>query len=527
MVDIQILQTALLECNNDMRVFKKTYSMLVDQIYLDTHFLPPNARIKQRIWHIINTIHTHVTCKMCNNIVRWCEAKNTYSLCCSQSCSRKDPDRIAKQTATNLQRYGVDNPSKSKQIHEKVKHTNLLKFGSEYASQSRDIKNKVKQTNLTRRGHTSPFSCPSVKAKIKTTVITKYGVDHINKRHINPVVYEKLNSAAWLVQEHRINQRTLTEIAYELNVSDVTIGNYMRLHNIDTEHFFQSQPERDIVTIIQEHTPGLEILTNIQTIIPPKELDIYIPSLNIAIEYCGLFWHSDAFVSKQYHKDKLNACEAQGIRLITIFEDEWVHNRELIINKILNILNLKYTLKVFARKCIIKSVNSKEKSNFYNQYHIQGTGPGSITYGLYYNNQLVSCMTFIKKKDEVYELNRYATSCAVVGGFSKLLRYFTTQHPTFKEIISFADLRWSQGRVYEINGFELAHITPPIYEYIINWKRVHRSLYCKKVAVNKIKEYNMQLTEAQNMKNANILKIWNCGLKKYKLLNRKVDANIT
>ena len=63
-------------------------------------------------------------------------------------------------------------------------------------------------------------------------------------------------------------------------------------------------------------------------ILEGKEVDILISSLGIAFEFNGLRWHSEEFgKDKNYHLNKLNECNKQGIKLIQIFEDEYVNNK--------------------------------------------------------------------------------------------------------------------------------------------------------------------------------------------------------
>lgn len=82
-----------------------------------------------------------------------------------------------------------------------------------------------------------------------------------------------------------------------------------------------SKAEREIGYIIEEM--GFDIIRNDRSLLDNLELDIYIESEKLAIEYCGIYWHSEKFKDKKYHINKLQRCEALGIRLITIFEDEW------------------------------------------------------------------------------------------------------------------------------------------------------------------------------------------------------------
>jgi hypothetical protein len=250
-------------------------------------------------------------------------------------------------------------------------------------------------------------------------------------------------------------------------------------------------------------------------LIPPFEIDIYLPERKIAIEYCGLYWHSEeSGKDKNYHLNKLNHCNELGIRLITIFEDEWLYKQDIVIDKLLHIISSRTTPRVYARNCEIVNVTKKQRDKFMERHHIQGDGPGSITYGLRYNDQLVAVMTLIKKANHVWILNRYATSIGVTGGFSKLVNHFACNNQ-WDTIVSFADRRWSEGNVYYKNGFVLDNTLAPDYQYIIGSNRVHKFNFRHSTMAKKLKKYDPAISESANMTNNNIKKIWNCGLLRF------------
>ena len=60
---------------------------------------------------------------------------------------------------------------------------------------------------------------------------------------------------------------------------------------------------------------------NTKAIIPSQELDVYLPDLNLALEYNGLWFHSSLFLPDNYHKDKTDRCQEKGVRLIHVFDD--------------------------------------------------------------------------------------------------------------------------------------------------------------------------------------------------------------
>ena len=219
----------------------------------------------------------------------------------------------------------------------------------------------------------------------------------------------------------------------------------------------QSKSEVELIDFIKSIYDG-DVLTKNRDIIKPKELDIYIPDKDIAFEYCGLYWHNEKHKGKKYHLDKLKDAESKNIRLIQIFEDEWENNKYMVKQKIKHLLDLNDNEKIYARKCEIKNVNVKDKNNFLNNNHIQGKDNSSIRLGLYYNDELISVLTFGKLRKSLgssseegqYELIRFASSIdkLIIGGFSKLLTYFIKEYNP-KYIKTFADLRWSIGILYE------------------------------------------------------------------------------
>ncbi len=103
-------------------------------------------------------------------------------------------------------------------------------------------------------------------------------------------------------------------------------------------HSGPSKGEQEIVKYLK-----LIGITGIQQsnrgILKQLELDIYIPSHNIAIEYDGLYWHSNKFKPNNYHLNKTELCEKKGIQLIHIFENEWVYEQDLVKKRLWNLFN--------------------------------------------------------------------------------------------------------------------------------------------------------------------------------------------
>jgi hypothetical protein len=262
---------------------------------------------------------------------------------------------------------------------------------------------------------------------------------------------------------------------------------------------------------------NMNIIENSKQIISPLELDIFIPSHNLAIEFDGLYWHSEVYKDKNYHLNKTELCQSKNIRLIHIFEDEWLFKKEIVKSRLKNMLGLTQN-KVYGRKCVIKEVTPKEAKIFLENNHIQGNVNSKIRLGLYYNNVLIGLMTFgglrknlgNKSNENIYELFRFCnlSNYIIIGGADKLLKHFI-KHYKPKEIISYADRRWSQGDLYNKLNFIFSHNTKPNYFYLVNDKRENRFNYRKDMLVKE--GFDKNKTEHDIMLERKIYRIYDCG----------------
>jgi very-short-patch-repair endonuclease len=164
------------------------------------------------------------------------------------------------------------------------------------------------------------------------------------------------------------------------------------------------------------------------------ELDEYIEEKKLAIELDGLYWHSDeAKPDPLYHLNKTEMCEKLGIRLIHIFDVEWILKNEIVKSRIMSLFGI-YSRTIYARSCEVRVLHDKSESGkFQDENHIQGAVWSSIDIGLYYGDELVSLMTFggcrLDKSHE-WELLRFCSklNTRVVGGAGKLLKYFEKKY---------------------------------------------------------------------------------------------------
>lgn len=344
----------------------------------------------------------------------------------------------------------------------------------------------------------------------------KAGWIHPNGAHITEEVQHLLNDPDWFKLHHFTMQKSLTEIAHEIQVDPTTV--HRRFQTLDIgvpQQFPVSKNEKEIGDFL-EHL-GVQVVRNTRSVIAPMELDIYLPEYKLAIEHCGLYWHSSAHKSPQYHKNKLAACTNAGVRLITLFEDEWQFNSTIVKQKLSHILNKSTQPSIAARKCEIDTnISTLAKKTFLNANHIQGDGPGSIVVGLRYGGELVALMCFVNQHSTAV-LNRFATSCVVPGGFQRLLKAFVARNPQFSTIVSFADLRWSEGSVYANSGFILSATIPPDYYWVKGLLREHKFNFRHSRLASRFTNYDPAKTEVQNCNANGWLQLYDCGKQKWNL----------
>jgi len=287
-----------------------------------------------------------------------------------------------------------------------------------------------------------------------------------------------------------------------------------------------SKSEKEILNFVLKHTNAVP---NTKKVIYPYELDIYVPAENFAIEYNGLMFHSEGSyskgkignINKNYHLQKTELCEEKGIQLFHVFENEWIDPIKQEIWKSVIMSKLGFTERIFARKTEIRIVQNKEKDLFLEQNHLQGTCNSKINIGLYFNNSLVSIMTFSKSrfsKKYEYELLRFASklNTTVVGGGSKLIKFFEEQYKP-KSLISYANRRWSTGNFYKAVGFKFSHNSGPNYFYFKSGSLVleSRNKYQKHKLHKVLENFNPKLSEQDNMFNNDYRRIYDSGNKIY------------
>jgi hypothetical protein len=511
-----------------------------------------NPTFPQRIWHILKDIPHKNKCgnPKCNNPTTFIVFTKGYLRSCCPTCAQHNPQTIEKIKSTNLKKYGVEYALASKEVIEKKKQTCLKHYGVDNPTKSQVVLDKIKANNMEKYGIEWILCDQEKKEK---AVFEKYGVKNVQQdKSIKEKTATTHKSMFFdtLYNTNRLNGLVIPLFSKEEYIDGGYYKDYKFKCNKCNTIFLDCLEDGDIprcpkcfktISIFEseifEYTKSLIgedniIKKNKKILIGNRELDIYIPSKSLAIECDGLFWHGEfnGNKDKNYHLSKTIECEKKNIKLIHIFDDEWNTKKEIVKSKIKHLLGLNNSKKIYARECKIREISSLEKKIFLNENHVQGNDVSSISYGLFCNCELVSVMTFCKKrvfmnlkKDMLneYELSRFASikDYNVIGGAGKLLSYFIKLYKP-KKIISYADRRWSVGNLYEKIGFKKINDGNPNYWYFSygkNYKRFHRFGFAKHTLQKRLNNFDPNLTEWENMKNNGWDRIWDCGSFKYEM----------
>ncbi len=285
-------------------------------------------------------------------------------------------------------------------------------------------------------------------------------------------------------------------------------GNYCQLCN--TSSYGKSHGENELKEFVNKYVTVIQgektILSDSKDKRRNKEIDIFLSEFNIGIEYNGVYHHCSNFKHKNYHLDKLNLAKKNRIDLIQFWEFEWEEKRDIVKSIILARINV-FEKVIYGRKTIKKEINSKEANEFFSKNHIQGFRGANKYTGLFYDNELVSCISIGSDGEIVRFANKL--NHKVIGGFSKLLKNSGAKY-------SFVDKRLFTGKSYENSEqFEFAYDTKPNYFYWKNKRVFSRIQFQKHKLKDKLELFDEGLTEFENMDRNGYLRIYDCGNQKW------------
>ena len=433
---------------------------------------------------------------------------------------------------TLMDKYGVDSPLKSEIIKNKVKKTNLKLYGSAWGLGNKEIQNKIKKTLKEKYNVENISQIAEINNKNKDIARFKMYNSMVSGSRLNNCVTALFDFSNYSGVGYYTKYKFKCSTCNKEFEDHIKSGHIPQCQECFPKNLPYSNEEMELYEYIKLFIPESNIIRNSKSILPSgKELDIYIPSKNLAIEYNGLYWHSEISGNKDklYHISKTDECNLLNIQLIHIFSDEWYNSKDIVKNRIRHILQFDKENTTYARNCTLAEISSKQKNVFLKQNHLQGSDNSSIKIGAYNSGELVAVMTFSKprialgRKNKTisineYELTRFATSKNVIGISSKLLSYFIKKYIPSK-IISYADRRWSTGNLYKVLGFKLISATKPNYWYTSDHiNKIHRFNFRKNVLNKKLEIFDSNLTEWENMKLNKYDRIWDCGSLKYELV---------
>jgi len=484
-----------------------------------------NHSFKEGLYCHINSINQIPKCE-CGNSLEFISLSKGWRKFCSVKCQTNSKSINQKRKETLIKKWGVDNPMKSREIKLKFNQIILEKWGVDNISKLESTKDKVKKTNL-----------------------EKWGVEYISQLdHVKSSLSKKMKKKSRELNDIRLKnlEKTISQKIQEFGIKFISFEDTSLYNMSHGDHHFQihkntlndrikwgntictvcnkiesgSDSEKQLLGFIRDNYRG-EIIENDRKTIG-LEIDVLIPELKLGFEYNGLYWHSDIYKSKNYHQQKTQRCQDIGIKLITIWEDDWKFKTDIVKSRILNLLG--GSKKIWARNCEIREVSDAESKKFIESNHIQGHCISKFRLGLFHLDRLVSLMTFGKLRkslgnshvDGNWELLRFCNliGYSVVGGASKLISEFIRKYKPVK-IISYADRSWSSGALYRRLGFKFIGDTHPNYYWVVNGVRRNRFNFRKDRLVKE--GFDPDKSESQIMKDRGYWRIWDSGSTKWSL----------
>lgn len=332
---------------------------------------------------------------------------------------------------------------------------------------------------------------------------------HYNRYEYNdPRGYENCKEPRWVTckthgdflvtMDNHINNRSgCPKCSHKISLAETDISNYLK----------------DL---------GLTVV-NTYKLLNRKHIDIFLPDLNIGIEYNGLYYHGERMKpNTQYHKEKMNVAHQQGISLIQIFEDEYLHKKDIVLKSLKNKTG-KNPLVYDGRNLDVGLIPRQMSDKFLEDHHLQGA-PGNevLSMALHISSspEIVAVMTFSSRPNtNEVELSRFATVGRIRGGFSKLLKSSILMlKGKYNTIVSFSDNRWGEGNVYRINGFSKVKDLDPDYYWCRGQRRFHKRKFQRQYLPDILETFDPNLSEAENCRNNGYYKIWDAGKIKWELL---------
>ena len=197
---------------------------------------------------------------------------------------------------------------------------------------------------------------------------------------------------------------------------------------------------------------GVELVVSDWNVLCNRELDIVMHSAKLAVEYNGLYWHSERNRSDHYHvTTKRQAAEERGYRLLTFFSDEWLNKPDIVMSMIRYRIGM-HDRTIYARNTTLKSLSKDERKKFFRANHIAGDAKARYAFGLFTSDDEVVAAISLRKPltaayDGRYDVARFAVTLrtSVPGALSKLTKHALKQckQDGMVGLVSYADARFA------------------------------------------------------------------------------------
>jgi hypothetical protein len=256
------------------------------------------------------------------------------------------------------------------------------------------------------------------------------------------------------------------------------------------------------------------------------ELDIFIPSMNIGIEYNGLAWHSERTGRPVgYHQNKSSIAASLGVRLIHIWSDEWLGRKEVVKAYLSRLLGVKPERELFARKCDLVATTGAEQRAFLESNHIQGFASGD-GFALSRDGEVLAVALIKINRNKERELVRlcFKIGVEIHGGFEKLMAQFKG------DIVSFCDTAKFDGSGYLRAGWvDVGQSHMQIYWVNKNCdKRINRANFSKADWLKSVTEAGLDGAGKSEVELAAMLgfhRMGGCKLLKFVLLRPSIASS--
>jgi len=418
-------------------------------------------------------------------------------------------DRISE---TSMKNYGVLHPKKSKIVNDKAKATNLEKYGTVCALYGEEAAAKTKATMLERYGVKNYFDSHEHQEQIRQHREETLGYRYIGQRFLSPETLAILQDKEKFAEI--VKDRSYEYVATVLNTSAFTISNYAKQYDlVETMKLGHgSAMQEEIFEWIQ--SIGLSAIKNTRKVIPPKEIDIYLPDFKFGIEYNGSYHHSELNGRKppSYHRDKFVDCENAGIELIQICSTVYLKKKNAVRSLILDRLGMS-ECSIMATDCRTAEVCFDDAFAFCKEHAIKNLKENvDIMIGLYHADELVQLMAFSKVDEGEWVLDQYATKygTTVADGLLTIFQQFISMVNPVK-VTYRLDLQYFSSKKLEDIGF--AKTDNPIqinYQYTGDYYSLHDPQIFK-TAIEVESKKDPSLTEWDIMQSREWDRIWDSG----------------